>query len=101
MKRFLMPLGIALLMVTTVFAGRIEKVTEQVEAHEADYVDIEGELGAGVFKITTDDIDKLAMFDISYDKQNVKYDVDYYERNSKGFLTFESKHRDHGDLHPR
>lgn len=98
MKKILMPLAFALLLATTVFAGRIEKATERVAAEDAKYVDIDGDLGAGEFRIRADDIGELAVFDIEYNKHSVDYTVDYYERGDKGFLTFESDHDNHGDF---
>lgn len=85
-----------LLAVTTAFAGRVERATEAVSPKEAKTMEIDGDLGAGTFKITTDNITELAMFDIEYDDRVVRYDVDYYEKGERGILTFESDRR--GDI---
>ncbi|HEX2898023.1 MAG TPA: toast rack family protein [candidate division Zixibacteria bacterium] len=78
---------------TTSFAGKIERATEAVSPKEAKSMEIDGNLGAGTFKITTDNITELAMFDIEYDDRAVRYNVDYYEKGERGILTFESDRR--------
>src|SRR3990172_981385 len=77
------------------FAGQLERATEKVIATEAKSIEIDGELGAGKFRITADTIKEVALFNIKYDERVVRYDVDYYEKGDRGFLTFESDRRNH------
>ncbi len=81
-----------------VFAGQLERATEKVTAKEARMIEIDGELGAGEFTITPDTISEVALFDIKYDERVVRYDVDYYEKGDRGFLTFESDRRNNIDF---
>ncbi len=82
-----------LLFVSLTFAGRLERATEKVIVKEAKSIEIDGELGAGEFRITVDSITAAALFEIKYDDRTVKYNVDYYEKGERGFLTFESNRR--------
>jgi len=94
MKKFHIAILLMLAAVASVNAGKIEKVSETVSPKVAKTMDIEGDLGAGKFNITTDsDQKELAIFDIQYDEKAVKYDVDYNEKGNKGYLTFESSRR--------
>ncbi len=93
MKKIYWLIAAFLLAATTSFAGKIERDSEAVTPIEAKVMEIDGKLAAGEFKITTDSIGELALFDIEYDTRAVRYDVDYYEKGDKGFLTFESDRR--------
>lgn len=84
---------LALFLASAALAGKIEHVTESVSATEAKTIEIDGELGAGKFTITTESIPELARFDIEYDKRSVKYYVDYNEKGETGYLSFESERR--------
>ena len=77
------------------FAGQLERATEKVNVTQAKSIEIDGELGCGKFRITVDSITEAALFDIKYDERSVRYDVDYYEKGNKGFLTFESDQRNY------
>jgi len=87
-----------LFLASVSFAGRLERATEKVSATEAKVIEIDGELGAGKFRITGDAIKEVALFDIKYDERVVRYDVDYNEKGDKGFLTFESHRRNNIDF---
>jgi hypothetical protein len=93
MKRLYISTLFILIFAVTSFAGKVERASEKVSTTEAKIIEIDGELGAGKFTISTEDIPELALFDIAYDKKAVKYYVDYYERGETGFLTFESDRR--------
>ena len=93
MRKIFGPVLAIILIVSTAFAGKVERASEKVTPENAKTIDIEGELGAGNFTITVEDITDAALFDIEYDARAVRYDVDYYERGDKGYITFESAHR--------
>jgi hypothetical protein len=96
MRKFLIFTTAVLLIVSSAFAGRLERVSESVNVENAKRIDIDCELGAGEFKIVSGHIEELALFDIRYDKRSVDYDIDYSERGDKGFLTIDSEHRKNG-----
>lgn len=96
MRKLIITALILVFAVSTSLAGKVERATEAVSPKEAKTMEIDGDLGAGTFKIATDNISELAMFDIEYDDRVVRYNVDYYEKGERGILTFESDRR--GDM---
>ncbi len=95
MRKIYLSIVALLLVGTSSFAGKVERATEAVSPQKAKVMEIDGDLGAGEFNITTDNIPELALFDIKYDERAVRYDIDYYEKGEQGFLTFESDRRNH------
>jgi len=93
MRKIYLFVAVFLPIGTSSFAGKVERATEAVSPKEAKVMEIDGDLGAGEFNFTTDNIQELALFDIEYDDRVVRYDVDYYEKGEHGFLTFESDRR--------
>jgi len=93
MPRLLIFIAIAFLVVSSVVAGRLEKVKEFVIAKEAQIIEIECDLAAGEFTIKSGDIEEIAEIDIEYDKRTIEYEIDYSERGKKGYLFIDIDHR--------
>ena len=96
MQRLLIFIAIAVLVVSSVFAGRLERVKEFVIAKEAQIIEIECDLAAGEFTIKSGDIEEIAEIDIEYDKRAIEYEIDYSERGKKGYLFIDIDHRKNG-----
>ena len=93
MQRFLIYTAAVLVIVSSVFAGRLERVREFVTAKQAKIIEMEFDLAAGEFNIKSGDIEKVAEFDIEYDKRTFDYEIDYRERGEKGYLFIDIDHR--------
>ncbi len=93
MQRFLILTVIAVLAVSSVFAGRLEKVKEFVIAEHAKIIEIECDLAAGEFTIKSGAIEEIAAIEIEYDKRIIEYKIDYSERGEKGYLFIDIDHR--------
>ncbi len=86
MRKFLIFTVIAVLVVSSAIAGRLERVKEIVPAKEAQIIEIECDLAAGKFTIKSGDIEEIAEIDIEYDKRTIEYEIEYSERGEKGYL---------------
>ena len=93
MQRLLIFTAIAFLVVSSVFASRLEKVKEFVIADHAKIIEIECDLAAGEFTIKSGDIEEIARIDIEYDKRAIEYEIDYRERGKKGYLFIDMDQR--------
>ncbi len=71
-------------------AGRLEKVTEKVEAEGARRLEVSLEFGVGQLTVGRDDMAEAAVINIEYDKRRVDYDISYDLRGSTGELYLES-----------
>ena len=96
MRKFLIFTVIAVLVVSSAIAGRLERVKEIVTAKEAQIIEIECDLAAGEFTIKSGDIEEIAEIDIEYDKRTIEYEIDYSERGEKGYLFIDIDHRKNG-----
>ena len=93
MRKVLIFTAIAVLVVSSAIAGRLEKVTEYVTAKHAKIIEIECDLAAGEFTIKSGDIEEIAEIDIEYDKRTIEYEIEYSERGEKGYLFIDIDHR--------
>ena len=96
MRKFLIFTVIAVLVVSSAYAGRLERVKESVTAKHAKIIEIECNLAAGEFTIKSGDIEEIAEIDIEYDKRTIEYEIDYSERGEKGYLFIDIDHRKNG-----
>ncbi|MCH7947277.1 MAG: hypothetical protein IIC66_05700 [candidate division Zixibacteria bacterium] len=96
MRKFLIFTVIAVLVVSSAYAGRLERVKEFVTAKHAKIIEIECDLAAGEFTIKSGDIEEIAEIDIEYDKRTIEYEIDYSERGEKGYLFIDIDHRKNG-----
>jgi len=94
MRKFLIFTVIAVLIVSSAYAGRLERVKEIVTAKEAQIIEIECDLAAGEFTIKSGDIEEIAEIDIEYDKRTIEYEIDYSERGEKGYLVIDIDQRE-------
>jgi len=86
-------IGMTLLfMVSAVSAGssRLKKINERIEINRAEKIVIDVDLGAGEFKIKSDDIEEVALIEIEYDSKDVEALVFYEEKGTVGYLEIES-----------
>jgi len=92
--KFALSFGTAVLLtVPSVFADRIENVTESFKPDGAERVEIDADFGMGRLVISTDDIEDVARFDVDYDTRQIRQYIDYSTRGSVGQLEFGAKNR--------
>ena len=79
-------------------AGRLENVTEKIDAQGIEKLVVEADFAAGEFRINAADIDEAAIIDVTYDTRRVEYIADYSVKRGTGYLFLESNIRRKHDI---
>lgn len=83
MKKIIIAIVSFTFLFSIAFAGSIKEETEKVEIKDADKIFLRGELGAGVFKILSENQDEAFIANISYSPKDVEYWVNSRIRSGK------------------
>ncbi len=89
--RVLVPAILIILVLTfSVSAGKMEHLSEKIDAEGAEKVEVSIEFGAGEIIISSDDMAEVATVDVDYDPRRIECEIDYNVRRGTGHLYLES-----------
>ncbi len=71
-------------------AGRMEHLSEKIDAEGADKIEVSIEFGAGEIILSSDDMAEVATVDVDYDPRRIECEIDYHVRRGTGYLHLES-----------
>jgi hypothetical protein len=89
---------LALFLVSTALADRIENVSESFPPQGIKSLQIDTDFGLGKLNISAADIEEVGKFDVEYDSRLIKYFLDYAPKGDVGYLEFGTKTR-HSTIH--
>ncbi len=75
-------------------AGPVKEVSRNVSMEGAERLVVEGDFGAGSFRIRPRHIDNAAEIRLEYSPDEVRYDIDFDRRRDEGHLSLSCEQRD-------
>ena len=71
-------------------AGRMEQLSEKIDAEGADKIEVSIEFGAGEIILSSTDMAEVATVEVDYDPRRIECEIDYNVRRGIGHLHLES-----------
>ena len=89
--RTLVPAILIIFVLTfSVSAGKMEHLSEKIDAEGADKIEVSIEFGAGEIILSSDDMAEVATVEVDYDPRRIECEIDYNVRRGIGHLHLES-----------